>query len=168
MAQMTPLWKGPLVCFLNARFSATLFRIEFKTDKLFYVCCAVGFREVWAFYSYHVCYASHGQSIANTGRKLKHLRKNNWFIKTIATTKSTIKSFKMKFLTHFSFIVFKTYLCIVFCQKLQIEKITLITFWSHWNIWWQCRDIRLVLVRWVTFKLVNILVSANIQFNQHS
>jgi len=37
----------------------------------------------------------------------------------------------MKFFTHFSFIVFKTYLYIVFCEKLKIgKKMLFITFWS--------------------------------------
>src|SRR6218665_3093956 len=108
--------------------------------------------EVWAFYSDHVCYATQRHSIANTGEKMKHLGKNHSFIKTIATTKSSIKSLKMNFFTHFSFIMFKTYLYIVFCQKLKIEKKYFLSHFGHYLIS-ACREIRLVLVRWVTNQL---------------
>jgi len=47
--------------------------------------------------------SEHSQSIEKTGEKMKHLRKNHWFIKTIATTISSIKSLKMKFFHTFLF-----------------------------------------------------------------
>jgi len=32
---------------------------------------------------YHVFYSSHKQGLANNGGRIKHLRKNHWFIKMI-------------------------------------------------------------------------------------
>ena len=59
--------------------------MKFLTYKLAYVCCAIGSRVVWAFYSYHVFYASLRPSIANKGGSMKHVSKNQCIIETIAT-----------------------------------------------------------------------------------
>ena len=94
---------------------------------------------------------------------MTHLMKNHWFIKTIATTKSSIKSLKMKFFHPFCFIMFKTYLYIVFCQKLRIGKNYLLSHFGQYLIS-ACREIRLVLVRWVTYRCSDVYVLKPIVF----
>ena len=86
------------------------------------------------------------QSMANNGRKMKHLMQNNWFIRTTATTKSSIKSLRMKFFTNFSFIYISFSV-----QKMKVVKI-LLSHFGHYLIS-TCWDIFLVLVRWVTYEL---------------
>lgn len=85
---------------------------KFEVDKPAFECCAIGCREGWAFYSYLVCYASLRLSMANNGRKLKHVTKNHCINKTVSTAKSSIEPLKMNFFTNSSSSVFKTHLYI--------------------------------------------------------
>jgi len=61
------------------------------------------------------------------------------FIKAIATAKSSMKSLKWNFVTNSSFSMFKTYLCIILCQKTEIGKkllfITFVHYLSLVHVW---------------------------------
>jgi len=53
--------------------------------------------------------------------------------------------------------MFKTYLYIIFCQKLKIGKNYFLSHFGHYLIN-ACREIRLVLVRWVTYICIGLVI----------
>src|SRR6218665_1403122 len=73
----------------------------------------------------------------------------------------------MKFFHPFCFIMFKTYLYIVFCQKLKIGKNYLLSHFGHYLIS-ACREIRLVLVRWVTYITIVFVVKGSVRQSRDS
>lgn len=57
--------------------------MKFEIDKPAYVCCIIGQREVWAFYSHHVCYVRLSMTIK--GRKMRNFMTCHWIIQLYKT-----------------------------------------------------------------------------------